>query len=100
MAPSGARPGRVFDDEGGKYGKAKPRGCMRGQSPLYRGTGNGTIIEPISMILEKCICLVFSLLQSFSVLTWSLAQRTFKVAGKHRLGGEVHLIHDLREGKR
>ena len=35
-APSGARPGRVFDDEGGKYGKAKrPRGCMRGQSPLY-----------------------------------------------------------------
>ena len=22
MAPSGARPGRVFDDEGGKYGKA------------------------------------------------------------------------------
>ena len=36
MAPSGARPGRVFDDEGGKYGKAnRPRGCMRGQSPLY-----------------------------------------------------------------
>ena len=35
-APSGARPGRVFDDEGGKYGKAnRPRGCMRGQSPLY-----------------------------------------------------------------
>ena len=36
MAPSGARPGRVFDDEGVKYGKAnRPRGCMRGQSPLY-----------------------------------------------------------------
>ena len=36
MAPSGARPGRVFDDEGGKYGKAKrPQGCMMGQSPLY-----------------------------------------------------------------
>ena len=35
-APSGARPGRVFDDEGGRYGKAnRPRGCMRGQSPLY-----------------------------------------------------------------
>ena len=36
MAPSGARPGWVFDDEGGKYGKAnRPRGCMRGQGPLY-----------------------------------------------------------------
>ena len=48
--------------------------------------------------LYHLMCLF--LFQSFPVLTGSLAKRALEVACQHSLGGKVHLIHDLREGKR
>ena len=48
--------------------------------------------------LYHLMCLF--LFQSFPVLTGSLAKRALEVACQHSLGGKVHLIHNLREGKR